>query len=142
MAIGAISIATEQRNEAAALRFLGQAMSANSLPRACAIDTSGANAAGLKGVNVALREAGSRCQIRVHRSKYLANIVEQDHRGREAANTNDDGLQVFQIGKGNFGRDRHGTRDQERATGQRLPICDLCQPCGEICQRDSIVMTE
>ena len=81
MAIGAISIATEHRNEAAALRFLGQAMSANSLPRACAIDTSEANAAGLKVVNVALREAGSRYQIWVHRSKYLENLVEQVHRG-------------------------------------------------------------
>jgi putative transposase len=72
---------SEHRDEAAALRFLAKAISANGLPRACGIDKSGANTAGLKGMNKALRAAGSPRQIRVYRSKYLNNIVEQDHRG-------------------------------------------------------------
>ncbi|MAM25742.1 MAG: IS6 family transposase [Rhodobacteraceae bacterium] len=72
---------SEHRDEAAALKFLAQAISANGLPRACAIDKSGANTAGLKGMNVALRDVGSSRRIRVYRSKYLNNIVEQDHRG-------------------------------------------------------------
>ncbi len=72
---------SECRDEAAALRFLAKAIDANALPRACAIDKSGANTAGLKGMNAALRDVGSWRRIRVYRSKYLNNIVEQDHRG-------------------------------------------------------------
>ena len=72
---------SEHRDEAAALRFLARAISANGLPRASAIDKSGANTAGLNGINGALAEVGSDRGIRVYRSKYLNNIVEQDHRG-------------------------------------------------------------
>lgn len=72
---------SEHRDEAAALRFLAKAVSLNGLPRSCAIDKSGANTAGLAGMNNALRRAGSDCRIRVYRSKYLNNILEQDHRG-------------------------------------------------------------
>ncbi|QEP30346.1 IS6 family transposase [Pukyongiella litopenaei] len=71
---------SEQRNEAAALRFLAKAVTANGLPRSCAIDKSGANTAGLAGMNEALRKVGSDRRIAVYRSKYLNNIVEQDHR--------------------------------------------------------------
>ncbi|MFP3385656.1 IS6 family transposase [Tritonibacter sp. SIMBA_163] len=72
---------SEHRGETAALRFLAKMISSNGLPRACAIDKSGANTAGLKGMNAALAKAGSDRKIRVYRSKYLNNIVEQDHRG-------------------------------------------------------------
>ena len=72
---------SEHRDEAAALRFITKAIVANGLPRACAIDKSGANTAGLRTMNAALRDAGSPRRIRVYRSKYLNNIVEQDHRG-------------------------------------------------------------
>ncbi|KKN10303.1 hypothetical protein LCGC14_1038020, partial [marine sediment metagenome] len=50
---------SEHRDEAAALSFLAQTISSNGLPRACAIDKSGANTAGLKGMNAALRKVGS-----------------------------------------------------------------------------------
>ena len=72
---------SEHRDEAAALQFLAKAVSSNGLPRTRAIDKSGANTAGLTGMNAALRKVGSDRQIRVYRSKYLNNIVEQDHRG-------------------------------------------------------------
>ncbi|EDQ03427.1 hypothetical protein DSM14862_04069 (plasmid) [Sulfitobacter indolifex] len=71
---------SEHRDEAAALRFLVQAISSNGLPRASAIDKSVANTAGLKGMNAALRKAGSYRRIKVYRSKHRRNIVEQDHR--------------------------------------------------------------
>jgi putative transposase len=67
---------SEHRDEAAALRFLAQAISSNGLPRACAIDKSGANTAGLKGLNAALAKVGSERRVRVYRSKYRNNIVE------------------------------------------------------------------
>lgn len=72
---------SEHRDEAAALRFLAKAVTSNGLRRSCVIDKSGANTAGLAGMNNALRRVGSDHRIRVYRSKYLNNIVEQDHRG-------------------------------------------------------------
>ena len=72
---------SEHRDEAAALRLLTQAIMANGLLPTSAIDKSGANTAGLNGMNAALRDVGSTRQIRIYRSKYLNNIVEQDHRG-------------------------------------------------------------
>ncbi|WP_227269837.1 IS6 family transposase [Roseobacter weihaiensis] len=72
---------SEHRDETAALRFLAKAISANGVPRTCAIDKSGATTAGLKAMNKALQDVGSMRRIRVYRSKYLNNIVEQDHRG-------------------------------------------------------------
>ncbi len=72
---------SEHRDEAASLHFLAKSVSANGPPRACAIDKSGANTVGLKSMNAALSDAGSPRRIRVCRSKYLNNIVEQDHRG-------------------------------------------------------------
>jgi putative transposase len=72
---------SEQRDEAAALQFLIKEITTNALPRACAIDKSDANTAGLKAMNDALRRVGSPRRIRVYRSKYLNNILKQDHRG-------------------------------------------------------------
>lgn len=72
---------SKHRNETAALRFLAKAVSSNGLPNSCAIDKSGANTASLQGMNAALKKVGSPRRIRVYRSKYLNNIVEQDHRG-------------------------------------------------------------
>ena len=63
------------------MRFLAKAISANGLPRACAIDKSGANAAGLNGINTVLAKVGSDRRILVYRSNYLNNIIEQDHLG-------------------------------------------------------------
>jgi len=71
---------SEQRDETAALKFLAKAITANGLPRACAIDKSGANMAGLRSMNAALKDVGSPRRIRVYRSKYVNNVIEQDHR--------------------------------------------------------------
>jgi len=60
----------EHRDEAAVLRFLTKAIATNGLPRVCAIDKSGANTAGLKAMNAALRDVGSPRRIRIYRSKY------------------------------------------------------------------------
>lgn len=72
---------SESRDEAAALRFLAKAITSNGLPKSCAIDKSGANTAGLNSMNAALKNVGSQRRIRIYRSKYLNNILEQDHRG-------------------------------------------------------------
>lgn len=55
----------EHRDEAAALRFLTKAISTNGLPRAYAIDKSGANTAGLNGMNEALGKVSSDRRTRV-----------------------------------------------------------------------------
>ena len=134
---------SEHSDEAAALRFLARAISANGLPRACAIDKSGANTAGLASMNDVLRRLGSDHRIGVYRSKYLNNDVEHpSHRllckrlpsnGSslgEKTDQADDGLQIARICKSNFGWKRNGTYDQEGAARQRMPVRDLRQPCG------------
>ena len=67
---------TEQRDKAAALRFLKKAIRRNGLPETITIDGSDANAAAIKSYN---EEHGTNIIIR--QVKYFNNIVEQDHRG-------------------------------------------------------------
>ena len=67
---------TEQRDEAAALRFLKKAIRRHGVPEKITIDGSAANEAAIKSYN---EEHGTAIVIR--KIKYLNNIVEQDHRG-------------------------------------------------------------
>src|SRR5213592_2884799 len=67
---------TEQRDEAAALRFLQKAIRRHGVPEKITIDGSAANEAAIKSYN---EEHGTAIIIR--QVKYLNNIVEQDHRG-------------------------------------------------------------
>ena len=67
---------TEQRDTAAALKFLKKAIRRNGLPETITIDGSDANEAAIKRYN---EEHGTAIAIR--QVKYLNNIVEQDHRG-------------------------------------------------------------
>ena len=66
---------TEQRDEAAALRFLKKAIRRHGVPEKITIDGSAANEAAIKRYNM---EHGTSIEIR--QVKYLNNIVEQDHR--------------------------------------------------------------
>ena len=67
---------TEQRDEAAAKRFLPQAIRRHGgVPETITIDGSAANEAAIKSDNA---EHGTAITIR--KTKYLHNIVEQDHR--------------------------------------------------------------
>jgi transposase-like protein len=66
---------TEQRDEAAALRFLRKAIRRNGIPEKITIDGSAANEAAIKGYNTAHGTA-----IVIRQVKYLNNVVEQDHR--------------------------------------------------------------
>ena len=69
-----------KRDKAAARRFFKRAISTNGTPDRVAIDKSGANLAGLQAVNVIRKFTGSGRLIRIMQSKYLNNMVEQDHR--------------------------------------------------------------
>lgn len=69
-----------KRDKAAARRFFKRAISTNGTPNRVAIDKSGANLAGLQAVNVIRKCTGSGRLIRIMQSKYLNNMVEQDHR--------------------------------------------------------------
>ena len=66
---------TARRDEAAARRFLRRAMDMHDVPRAITIDKSGANTAAVRGL-----VADSGVSIELRQSKYLNNLVEQDHR--------------------------------------------------------------
>jgi putative transposase len=71
---------SERRDTAAARRFFKRAVSINGIPDRIAIDKSGANLAGLQSLNVILKFTGVGQMIDIVQSKYLNNIVEQDHR--------------------------------------------------------------
>jgi len=71
---------SEHRDTAAARRFFKRAVDTNGVPERIAIDKSGANLAGLQSLNVILKFTGTGRIINIIQSKYLNNIVEQDHR--------------------------------------------------------------
>ncbi len=71
---------SERRDTAAARRFFKRAVGTNGVPDRIAIDKSGANLTGLQSLNVILKFTGTGRIIKIVQSKYLNNIVEQDHR--------------------------------------------------------------
>jgi putative transposase len=66
---------TAKRDTTAARRYLERAINLHGLPEKIVIDKSGANTAAIHSVN-----AGACLDIELRQSKYLNNIVEQDHR--------------------------------------------------------------
>lgn len=71
---------SERRDTAAARRFFKRAVGTNGVPDRIAIDKSGANLAGLQSLNVILKFTNAGKTIKIIQSKYLNNMVEQDHR--------------------------------------------------------------
>src|SRR5664279_5274336 len=66
---------TAHRDEAAARRFFERAINLHDVPEKITIDKSGANTAAVRGL-----VADSGIAITLRQSKYLNNLVEQDHR--------------------------------------------------------------
>ena len=71
---------SERRDTAAATQFFAKALASCGIPARITIDKSGSNGAGIKEVNNILNRFGSPTRITTVRSKYLNNVVEQDHR--------------------------------------------------------------
>ncbi len=71
---------SERGNRSAAARFFAKALSSNGIPSKIVIDKSGANAADIREVNRILKRFGCLTKIQTVRSKYLNNLIEQDHR--------------------------------------------------------------
>ena len=66
---------TARRDVAAARRFFTRAIDLNDVPEKITIDKSGANTAAVRGL---IDDSGIAIELR--QSKYLNNLVEQDHR--------------------------------------------------------------
>lgn len=66
---------TARRDLAAARRFFEQAINQHDLPQSITIDKSGANTAAVRSI---IADTGA--EIVLRQSKYLNNLVEQDHR--------------------------------------------------------------
>jgi putative transposase len=66
---------TAKRDTAAAKRFFNKAMEANGTPEKVMMDKSGANKASIDEISAAIE-----IPMVVRQTKYLNNIVEQDHR--------------------------------------------------------------
>jgi len=73
-------ILSAKRDTAAAKKFFANALYHNGIPTRITIDRSRSNAAGIKEVNKMFKRLQIPVQIDTVRSKYLNNIVEQDHR--------------------------------------------------------------
>jgi putative transposase len=72
---------SEQRDRRAVLKFFKKAIGSSGLPQKVNIDKSGSNTAALERINNLLFIYGLwHLLIEVRRTKYLSNIVEQDHR--------------------------------------------------------------
>jgi putative transposase len=63
------------RDKTAARRYLDKSIAQNGVPETITIDKSGANLAALEAINADLGTP-----IKIRQSKYLNNLVEQDHR--------------------------------------------------------------
>ncbi|MEA3134453.1 MAG: putative transposase, partial [Gammaproteobacteria bacterium] len=63
------------RDKAAARRYFEKSMAQNGVPETVTIDKSGANLAALEAIN-----ADREMPIKIRQSRYLNNLVEQDHR--------------------------------------------------------------
>ncbi|MGF6723352.1 putative transposase [Paraburkholderia sp. GAS41] len=63
------------RDKTAARRYLEKSIARNGVPETVTIDKSSANLAALEAIN-----ADSEAPIRIRQSKYLNNLIEQDHR--------------------------------------------------------------
>ncbi len=66
---------TVHRDVAAARRFFERAIDLHDVPRSVTIDKSGANTAAVRDL---IADSGAAIELR--QSKYLNNVVEQDHR--------------------------------------------------------------
>ena len=72
---------SKKRDKPAATRFFAKAIGHAGLPEKVVIDKSGANTAGMDAINEQLSAVGLFAfVITLIQSKYLNNIVEQDHR--------------------------------------------------------------
>lgn len=63
------------RDKTAARRYFEKSIAQNDVPETVTIDKSGANLAALEAIN-----ADRETRIKIRQSKYLNNLVEQDHR--------------------------------------------------------------
>ena len=61
-------------------KFFSKALSSNGIPEKTVIDKSGANAVGIRETNRLLKRFGCPTKVETIKSKFLNNIVEQDHR--------------------------------------------------------------
>ena len=69
---------TAKRNTKVALRFLNRAIKNNGMPEKITIDGSDANNAAIESINKGFKKED---KITIRKTKYLNNIIEQDHRG-------------------------------------------------------------
>lgn len=67
----------ERRDKSAALSFFRKAIRYNKAPNKIVIDKSGSNKAALDAINIELDQGRT---IQIFQSKYLNNMIEQDHR--------------------------------------------------------------
>jgi len=81
-------------DKTAARRYFEKAIAQNGVPETVTIDKSGANFAALEAIN-----ADRETPIRIRQSKYLNNLVEQDHRAIKRRTRPKQGFQSFRCAR-------------------------------------------
>src|SRR4029450_5702871 len=115
---------TARRDAAAARRFFERAIDQHDAPEKITIDKSGANTAAVRGL---LADSGGVIELR--QSKYLNNLVEQDHRAIKRRLRPMMGFEVLSLRRPPDCRHRDHAHDQEGAAAlpRRLGIF-TCRP--------------
>jgi len=80
------------RDKTAARRYFEKSIIQNGVPDTVIIDKSGANLAALEAIN-----DDRETPIRIRQSKYLNNLVEQDHLGDQATYATHAGIRNFSL---------------------------------------------
>jgi putative transposase len=88
---------SEKRYSKSVLKFFKKAFDSNGMPDKVSIDKSGSNTTALKRINDIIFLLGYwHLFIEIRRSKYLNNIIEQDHRGIKRVTKNTTGFKSFE----------------------------------------------
>jgi putative transposase len=97
------------RDKTAARRYFEKSIAQNGVPETVTIDKSGANLAALEAIN-----ADRETPIKIRQSKYLNNLVEQDHRAIKRRTRTMLGFKTFSLRPDPSGRHRDYAHDRQR----------------------------
>ena len=98
------------RDKTAARRYFEKSIAQNGVPETVTIDKSGANLAALEAIN-----NDSETPIEIRQSKYLNNLIEQDHRAIKRSNSTHATVQKFPLSPDSSCRRRTDAHDRQRA---------------------------
>jgi transposase-like protein len=108
-------------DKTAARRYFEKSIAQNGAPETVTIDKSGANLAALEAIN-----ASRETPIKIRQSKYLSNLVEQDHRAIKRRTRPMLGFKTFRCAR-TSGWNRTDAHDRKRTDEVRSRNASACR---------------